>query len=153
LGWDELATVEPLGPAVDVLQIGCGNSLLHAQLAAAGANMTSVDFAASVVAQMADRFPVGRFLVADARALPFLDASFDLVVEKGTIDALAAGSSGDLEKVVAEASRVLRPGGRFISVGFAEREPVKEQPWTKFRREKLIHGPDKKIHFVSVGTK
>jgi len=116
-------------------------------------DITSVDFAASVVEQMAARFPVGQFVVADARALPFPDASFDLVVEKGTVDALAAGSSGDIEKVVAEASRVLRPGGRFISVGFAERAPVKERPWTKFRREELIHGPDKKRHFVSVGTK
>ena len=38
------------------------------------------------------------------------------MIEKGTLDALAAGAMKDVAATTREAARVLRPGGRFISV-------------------------------------
>jgi len=45
----------------------------------------------------------------DARALPFPDASFDLVIDFGTLFHIARA-----ERAVAEIARVLAPGGLFV---------------------------------------
>lgn len=86
--------------------------------------------------------------VADAFGLPYGDSSFDAVVDKGTADALDcggcdAGGGGDEDedddgdddderaspssfppaaRVIAEASRVLKPGGVFVMVSCREPE-------------------------------
>lgn len=50
-------------------------------------------------------------LACDARALPFADTSFDVVfTAQGAIPFVA-----DPEAILAEAARVLRPGGRFVA--------------------------------------
>lgn len=49
----------------------------------------------------------------DATKMSFDDAAFDLVVEKGTLDALYTGASHLVAPAVDEVWRVLRPGGRF----------------------------------------
>lgn len=56
--------------------------------------MTSVDYSSVVVAAMRARYahvPKLRWETMDARALGFPDGSFDVVLEKGTLDALLAG--------------------------------------------------------------
>lgn len=48
----------------------------------------------------------------------FPDASYDVVIDKATLDAIMCGE-GSTDKVVAalsEVQRVLKPGGTFISV-------------------------------------
>ena len=50
-----------------------------------------------------------RSAVADVRALPFADASFDAVYSMGTIEHF-----DETEQAVAEMARVLKPGGRAI---------------------------------------
>ena len=65
----------------------------------------------------AERFITGRgvanvrFELADAEALPFADADFDLVTCR-----VAAHHFGDIALFIREVARVLRPGGRFILV-------------------------------------
>jgi SAM-dependent methyltransferase len=51
----------------------------------------------------------GASLVADCRALPFADGSFDLVVSPSTFDHFAA-----IEAAIAETHRVLEPGGTLV---------------------------------------
>jgi SAM-dependent methyltransferase len=48
------------------------------------------------------------------------DASFDVVIDKGTADALMCGSGAEetVRALVAEAARVLRPGGAFLLVSY-----------------------------------
>ena len=56
--------------------------------------MTSVDYSSVVVAAMRARYahvPNLRWETMDVRALDFPSGSFDVVLEKGTLDALLAG--------------------------------------------------------------
>ena len=58
------------------------------------------------------------FVTADARAMQdaFSRASFDAVIDKGTLDALlcADDDTGNAQKMMLEVARVLRPGGLYI---------------------------------------
>jgi ubiquinone/menaquinone biosynthesis C-methylase UbiE len=70
---------------------------------------TGVDRAPAMLAQ-APELPAGwRLLEADARALPFADESFDVVTASYLLHLL---DRDDRARVIAEARRVLRPGGR-----------------------------------------
>ncbi|XP_004834949.1 endothelin-converting enzyme 2 isoform X7 [Heterocephalus glaber] len=125
------ALLEPeLRPEDRILVLGCGNSALSYELFLGGfPNVTSVDYSSVVVAAMQARYahvPRLRWETMDARALGFPDDSFDVVLEKGTLDALLAGerdpwivsSEGvhTVDQVLSEVSRVLLPGGRFVSM-------------------------------------
>jgi len=48
------------------------------------------------------------------------NASFDVVIDKGTADALLCGSGADeqVRALVAEAARVLKPGGAFLLISY-----------------------------------
>merc|ERR1712100_795049 len=56
--------------------------------------------------------------VMDATALDFAEAMFDVVIEKGMFDALFAGTGAKTLPALREARRVLKSGGRLISVSF-----------------------------------
>lgn len=61
------------------------------------------------------RNPGVEFRVADAHSLPFEDGSFDVVLSNLTVHHL-----GDPDKFLAEAFRVLRPGGRLAFTVWAD---------------------------------
>ena len=107
------------------LDVGCGTGALTAAILAseAPASIDAVDPAPAQVetarAQLAS--PLARFGVADACALPFDDAHFDIVAS-----ALVVNFIPDRPKALAEMHRVTRPGG--LVAGFvwdfaAERSP------------------------------
>ena len=52
------------------------------------------------------------YTAGDARALPFADGSFDIVVSDSTLDHFPVES--DIRRAIAELARVLRPGGTLI---------------------------------------
>ena len=69
--------------------------------------MVALDASPTLVAMAATADPAGRYLVADAAALPFADGCFDTVVAYNSLMDVA-----DMPAAVQEASRVLEPGGR-----------------------------------------
>ena len=70
--------VPPPGRAT--LEIGCGEGRVCRDLAARGHAVTGIDAAPTLLAAAQEADSGGRYLVADAAALPFGDAEFDLVV-------------------------------------------------------------------------
>jgi SAM-dependent methyltransferase len=93
-------------PGRCTLDLGCGEGRLSRDLKALGHDVVGVDASPTLVA--AARESGVEAVEADAAALPFADASFDLV--------LAFMSLQDVDDVcgaVRETARVLEPGGRF----------------------------------------
>jgi ubiquinone/menaquinone biosynthesis C-methylase UbiE len=91
-----------------VLEIGCGTGSDLLQFAKHGALATGVDLTTKHV-ELARR-RVGDLAIveqADARRLPFEDASFDYIYSHGVLH-----HSDEPEEIAREMFRVLRPGGR-----------------------------------------
>lgn len=95
-----------------VLDLGCGSGELAAQASRLRAEWTGVDLRPEAVAAARLAYPRAAFMVASGDALPFHDATFDVVVARVLFSSLP---SARLERAVAsEISRVLRPGGWLI---------------------------------------
>ncbi|MCX4388412.1 methyltransferase domain-containing protein [Micromonospora peucetia] len=91
------------------LDLCCGTGLQAAELRALGWHPVGVDLSAGQLRHARPRLPVAR---ADAAALPVADASVPAVA-----CVLAHTDVPDYPAVIAEAARVLAPGGRFVHVG------------------------------------
>jgi 2-polyprenyl-6-hydroxyphenyl methylase/3-demethylubiquinone-9 3-methyltransferase len=94
-----------------VLDVGCGAGFLSNYLAAKGAAVTGIDTAvdALAVAHEHDSSGRARYLEADALSLPFEDAAFDAVCAMDFLEHVETPG-----RAIAEASRVLAPGGLFF---------------------------------------
>ena len=99
------------------LEIGCGGGQATLALARAGFRATGIDFAETAIelarANAAEAEIDAAFVVGDVLALPFPDASFDLVVDNHLLHCII--DDADRAGVLAHARRVLRPGGRLWS--------------------------------------
>jgi ubiquinone/menaquinone biosynthesis C-methylase UbiE len=62
------------------LEVGCGEGRVARDLARLGHTVIALDASPTLVATAAAADPAGRYLVADAAALPLGDESLDLVV-------------------------------------------------------------------------
>jgi SAM-dependent methyltransferase len=96
-----------------VLEIGCGIGTDLVRFARGGAVVTGVDLSQTAIDLAVKNFAAsgvaGDLRVADGEALPFPDASFDVVYGHGVLQYAAAP-----ERIIAEARRVLVPGGEAI---------------------------------------
>jgi len=92
----------------DVLDVGCGAGYLANDLAARGHRVTGIDLSADAlaVARGHDRTRSVDYVVGDACALPFGEARFDAVCAMDLLEHVTAP-----DRVIAEAARVVRPGG------------------------------------------
>jgi 2-polyprenyl-6-hydroxyphenyl methylase/3-demethylubiquinone-9 3-methyltransferase len=97
----------------EVLDLGCAGGFMAEALADRGARVTGIDPAAeAVAAARAHAAATGREIrydVGAGEALPYPDAAFDAVVCVDVLEHVA-----DLDQVLAEVARVLRPGGLFL---------------------------------------
>ena len=90
-----------------VLDVACGPGYVAAAAAERGAAVVGIDFAEAAVAVARRQYPALEFHVGSAEDLPFPDAEFDAVVMNFGLLHVAQP-----EKALAEAYRVLPPGGR-----------------------------------------
>jgi ubiquinone/menaquinone biosynthesis C-methylase UbiE len=75
-----------------------------------------VDRSAAMLAAARDLPSAWRLVCAEAAALPFPDESFDVVTAAYLLHLLAPP---DRRAVIADAARILRPGGRMVTVTVA----------------------------------
>lgn len=122
-GWHE-AQAGMLGTTAGrrVLEIGAGAAACSRWLARQGAQVVASDVSEQMLRAAAD---IGAttgitvpLVVADARALPFAAATFDIVFTSYGVLPFVP----DAERVHAEVHRVLRPGGRWV---FSTTHPVR----------------------------
>jgi SAM-dependent methyltransferase len=92
-----------------LLDLGCGVGQSTELLKKAGHEVVGSDGCERFVRQAKKIFPENEYFFCQAESLVFPDDSFNCVASYNTIEHLI-----DLPKVIAEVSRVLKPGGIFI---------------------------------------
>ena len=102
------------------LDVGCSTGFTAAALHEAGATVIGLDIDVPGVTHARDRFRDIAFLCADGSALPFPDASLDIVVFNHIYEHVV-----DADAVMAEIARVLTPDGAAY-LGFGNRLQVIE---------------------------
>jgi SAM-dependent methyltransferase len=111
----QLLDALPLSPGATLLDVACGSGQLALAAAERGLQVTGVDIATnSILAARGRAAAAGtdvRFDEGDAEALPYPDASFDVVASL-----YGAMFAPRPERVAAELLRVCRPGG-IVSMG------------------------------------
>jgi ubiquinone/menaquinone biosynthesis C-methylase UbiE len=85
------------------------------------ANLRGVDIIADRIQEARARLPGVRFDVADATALPFADASFDVVFESTMFVQITDETMAT--KIAAEMLRVTRPGGHVMLIDWRYSKP------------------------------
>ena len=128
-------------PDHKILVAGCGNSRLSPLMYEAGlTNITNVDISDVVINQMRARYKEMdrmEWLKMDVMKLEFQDSTYDVVIDKGTVDSLLCGGNSfhNVYLMNKNISRVLKRGGRYIVITYG-------QPDTR-----IDHYRRKKLHF------
>ena len=111
-----------------ILNLGCGNSEFAENMYDDGyKNITNIDISHNVIKAMAERNKEKEgmiYEVMDVRDLKYEDNSFDLAVDKSTIDALLCGEDAfiNVAKMIKEVQRVLKVGGYYMIVSYGTPE-------------------------------
>lgn len=103
---DEILDSVPVGDALDA---ACGTGRFALRLASRGYRVVGVDGSPDMLELARQKLPTSDFRLGDLVKLPVTDASVDLVV-----CALALTHVPDLNAVMAEFARVVRPGGHVV---------------------------------------
>ena len=105
------------------LHVGCGTSMLGLHLVESGlcTSVLNTDTSPTAVSEMQaahPQHPHCSWQVDDCTASALLPDSFDVIVDKGTMDALGFGVGGATrcQQMVSEMYRLLRPQGFLIQV-------------------------------------
>lgn len=102
-----------LAPLDTLLDIGTGPGDFPGRLKASGHTGRAVgaDLSCGMLEQARAKYPAVEFVEADAQNLPFESASFDRVSARHMLYHVP-----NLTQALAEAKRVLKPGGRFLAL-------------------------------------
>ncbi len=128
------------GPEAVCLDSACGTGIVARALAPRVGHVTALDTTPEMLAEgkaQADREGVSNlvFQQGDAAGLPFLDASFDIVVSRFSLHHVASP-----ELVAAELVRVCRPGGRVVVADMVARPDLPGDPDRLERLRDPSHG-------------
>ena len=112
-----------------ILVLGCGNADFSEDLYDDGyTNVVNVDISSVVIGQMQDRNlerPLMEWKVMDVTDMSeFESNSFDLAIDKSTIDALLCGDDSFLKvaEMLKETQRVLKVGGTYFAISYGKPE-------------------------------
>ena len=128
-----------------VLVLGCGNAELGEDMYNDGYfNISNIDISAVVIQQMKDRNlekPEMTWDVMDVRDLKFPTQSFDIAIDKSTIDALLCGEDAyvNVAKMTREVQRVLKVGGYYMVISYGVPETRLDHFGWKFLHWDVSH--------------
>jgi ubiquinone/menaquinone biosynthesis C-methylase UbiE len=136
------AHVEACGrkPPGSVLELCCGTGMVGRNFAAAGWHVCGIDLTGRMAEEANKFFPCLR---GNAESVPFLDEAFDVVVLRQAYFLLDNGQAA-----LAEALRVLKPGGVFVlsqTVPFSDQDAAWLEKIHRTKQKQLKHfytGPD-----------
>jgi SAM-dependent methyltransferase len=132
---DTLAAFPP-APDGPIVELGAGAGQLRAWLPPAlAARAVHTDPSEPALRALAARAPEAATRVASAAALPFANGACGAVLALDVLDAVA-----DEQAAVAEAARVLAPGGRFVH--FLDMATLLERPFAKLAASGLVPIPN-----------
>lgn len=92
-----------------LLDVGCGAGLAAQLAASRGARVWGLDASAVMLEIARSRVPEGEFRLGDMAALPYAEASFDVVTGFNSFQ-----FATDLLAVFGQVKRVIRPGGSVV---------------------------------------
>ena len=95
-------------PGETILDLGCGDGQLTARIAAIGANVVGLDASPQMAA--AARARGIKVDIGNAESLPYAERTFDAVFSNAALHWVHGQDA-----MMAEARRVLKPGGRFVA--------------------------------------
>jgi ubiquinone/menaquinone biosynthesis C-methylase UbiE len=135
--FDWLEDYESIKPIIDnlnikkesrILNVGCGNSEFSEKMYDEGfTHNYNIDICQNVIDYMKSRNKDKKGLhydVMDVCDMAYKDETFDLIVDKSTIDALLCGDHSFMvvAKMLKEISRVLKTGGYYVIISYGQPE-------------------------------
>lgn len=127
-------------------------------------HVISIDISPSVIEQMRERYKDHNLLfqVMDCRNLLFAENEFDMVVDKGTIDALYCmeDANENIEQSIKQISNVLIPTKQYICISLGSPEQRKDfidisSKYFTLQNTVSIKNPNnkEKVHYVYIFKK
>ena len=106
-----------VGPSTRLLDAGCGAGMFLRLAADRGADVRGLDASEGLLAHARIRVPGAEIIQGELEQLPYEDAGFDVVTGFNSLQYAARPAVA-----LAEARRVVRPGGRVLLVNWAPAE-------------------------------
>ncbi len=119
---DAIASRTAIGAGCHLLDVACGSGWATRRFAQRGADVAGIDAARRLIEVARDRLPDSEIVHGTMFDLPWGDERFDVVTSIN-------GIWGGCEVAVAEAYRVLRPGGRIAISFWGKGEPLDLKPY------------------------
>ncbi len=142
---DALVEAVRAGSCNDVLEVGCGSgNYLEVVRGLSGVRVAGIDPSSAMLEQLTARVQNAEVQVALAEAIPYPDRSFDLIYSVDVIHHVK-----DRPKWFREAARLLRPGGRVVTVTDSEQDLERRVPLTSHFPETLEH---ERRRYPTIGT-
>jgi ubiquinone/menaquinone biosynthesis C-methylase UbiE len=111
---EALLDTAKVGAGMKMLDVCCGTGVVTAAAARRGALVVGLDFSPAMLNQARQAHPQLQFDEGDAEALPYVDRGVDAVVSNFGVHHIPSP-----KMAIAEAFRVLRPGGRIAFTTWA----------------------------------
>lgn len=123
----QIWSVAPLRPGAALFDVGTGTGIVPRALgprAEGLARLVGCDRSRVMLQEATTRMPRLHAVAADAASLPIADAVFDVVTASFVLSHLP-----DYQAGLAEARRVLKPGGAFVAASWAEKTDPQTEAW------------------------